>query len=337
MKPLSTATTLLLPDRFTFTEVAGPDLDMAFRSDVLSGLSELPKNIPPVYFYDETGSQLFEAITRLPEYYLTRSEQEILEKHSETILRAVGSPTEIVEFGSGSSKKTRLLIEAALSQRSELLYIPIDISGSFLKQTAERLVADHPRLSVHAIAAEYLTALDVLPPPGGARLFLFMGSSIGNLERKQAISFLKQIRLACRPEDRLLIGADLVKDAVVIEAAYNDRQGITESFNKNLLMRMNRELGADFDVSRFRHAAPYLSGESMIEMRLVSTADQSVTIPELYRSFDFANGEALIPPSTAPNTRLKRSNKWAVRAEFQVSRFWFDERDWFTVGLLEPI
>ncbi len=337
MKPPSNAPTAPLPlERLSFAEVATEDQRAAFSRDVAVGLASEPKSIPPLHFYDEAGSRLFEAITQLPEYYLTRAEQRILESNAHEIVQSVPGLAEMVEFGSGSSKKTRLLIEAALLSRDSIRYTPIDISGSFLRQSALRLIEDYATLQVHAIAAEYGSGLLALPEPQGPRLFLFMGSSIGNLEKDDAIRFLRQIRMACRPEDRLLLGADLVKDVAEVEAAYDDASGVTEAFNKNLLVRINRELGGNFVPDCFRHEAPFVKDPSWIEMRLVSLREQTVTVDDLGRSFRFAEGERLITEHCTKYT-IEALSEMALRAGFRVEKFWFDDHRRFTVALMEPL
>lgn len=322
--------------RLGFQEVAHEDTHEALRRDVGFGLTIQPKRIPSLYFYDRAGSRLFEEITGLPEYYLTRSEQQILDEYSDSIVNSMQGPIELVEFGSGSSKKTRTLIEAALENQDALTYTPIDISSDFLLSTAEGLVSSYLDLTVHAIAAEYAAGLLTLPAPTLPRMFLFMGSSIGNLDRQEALGFLRLIRHICRPEDRLLLGADLIKDLSIVQAAYNDSEGVTEAFNKNLLVRINRELRADCEVSAFRHEAPFLPLESYVEMRLVSLQDQVVSIGELGLEIPFPEGETIVTEHCAKySTDALRDI--AIESGFRVARFWFDEPSWFTLALFEPV
>jgi len=321
--------------RLTFVSGPQQDLKEEFAEAVRSGLSGKPKHIPPRWFYDQRGSELFEQITKLPEYYLTRSEQQILESYAAEIIAKIGCPIELVEFGSGSSEKTRILIRASLDSQDEVRYTPIDISGEFLLETAELLVHEIDRLYVHAISADYEAGMMALPQPIGHRLFLFLGSSIGNLNAAESVRFLKLIRACCGASDRLLLGFDLVKDATIIQAAYNDIKGITAEFNRNLLLRINSELNGHFDVGTFRHNAPYYGETATVEMKLVSLSDQQVAIGDLNESYFFEEGEALITEHCQKYT-LASIRELASKASFQLQHWWMDEREWFCVALLGP-
>ena len=302
---------------------------------VYQGLSSTPKTLPPRLFYDHAGSELFEAITDLPEYYPTRTEAAILEHHAAEIVARTGEGMTMLEFGSGSSRKTRLLIEAALERQGELRYVPIDISRAFLRESAEALLSEYPRLSVTALAGEYFDAALAMPPADGPRLILFLGSNIGNLAHDDAIEFLFRLRRGMGPADRLLVGTDLVKDSATLEAAYDDPQGVTARFNLNLLSRINRELGGDFDLTRYRHVAPWDAERARIEMRLVSLEDQQVRIEDLDSQFAFAKGEAIITEWSQKYTDASFA-ALCVPAGLEIVDRWADERDWFAEWMLAP-
>jgi dimethylhistidine N-methyltransferase len=307
---------------------------------VEEGLSGPLKTLPCRFFYDEIGSLLFERICQIPEYYPTRTERSILERHADAMIAAAsGDAAElsVIELGSGSSCKTRLLIEAALRRQRHLHYVPIDISGSFLRSSAETLLNDYPRLSITAIAAEYRDALTALPPEDAdrPRLFLFLGSNIGNFAPCEAISLLAAIRGQMKPSDRALVGTDLVKSPTVLTAAYNDAAGVTEAFNKNLLARINRELGADFDLDRWEHRAPWVPERSRIEMWLVSQERQTVTVGALNRRVQFEAGEGIHTENSHKFTPDSFS-AIGTAADLAVARIWTDPREWFAVTLLRP-
>ncbi|HEY3779766.1 MAG TPA: L-histidine N(alpha)-methyltransferase, partial [Fimbriimonadaceae bacterium] len=265
-----------LDKRLTVIAAPPKDLDAEFATAVEEGLSAPQKTLPSRFFYDFKGSELFEQITDLPEYYLTRTEASLFSTVTTDIIGAFEKPVALVEFGSGSSKKTRLLIEAALRRQDHLDYVAIDIATDFLVEASQKLLADYPGLSVTAIAAEYFEALHLLPEAKESRMFLFMGSNLGNFDDKEAVDFLRRIREQMKAKDALLIGVDLTKDSRVIYNAYNDSENVTRDFNKNLLTRINRELGANFDLSSFEHEAPYDPETGRVEMRLVSMKDQTV-------------------------------------------------------------
>lgn len=244
------------------------------RGEILDALRRQPRRLPPKYFYDERGSQLFEAICALPEYYATRTELGILERHAAEIAALTGEEALLVELGSGSSTKVRLILEA-LRPRA---YLPIDISRDYLLDTASRLAEDCPWLEVHATCMDYTQQLDLPYDPGGRKLVFFPGSSIGNFEPAEAVALLEMIAGLITPGGALLIGVDLKKDPARLHAAYNDAQGVTAAFNMNLLTRINRELGANFDPGNFRHVAFYDAVQGRIEMHLESTLDQIVVV-----------------------------------------------------------
>jgi L-histidine N-alpha-methyltransferase len=249
-------------------------------ADVREGLARRQKELPPKYFYDERGSELFEKITRLPEYYLTRAERGLLEDHSRSLVETL-RPRTLVELGAGSAAKTRILLDAMRDAGCAEEYVPVDVSEQFLADTARRLRGEYPTLRVSPAVADIGTSLGLpvrLPRPV---LFAFLGSTIGNFDAPSARALLGRIRQVMRPFDRLLLGTDLRKKRRVIEAAYNDGRGVTAAFNRNMLRVLNRELGANFDVMSFAHRAFYSPERHRIEMHLVSSRDQMVHIPRV--------------------------------------------------------
>jgi L-histidine Nalpha-methyltransferase len=317
--------------RFSFHTLDRKSATESLCEAVHRGLLSVPKATPPRFLYDRRGSELFERITRLPEYYLTRCEQSILDACAATIVDwAPGPEIEIVEFGSGSSRKTRLLIDAALEQQSRLRYVPIDISEQFLRASAADLLDHRSGLEVLALAGEYFDALDQLPEARAPRLILFLGSNIGNFERAEAARFLTGLARAMGPGDRALIGIDLVKDRSTIEAAYNDAEGVTAAFNKNLLARINRDLRAGFDLASFDHHAPYLEERRRIEMRLVSRLDQEVSIGALDLVVPFAEGEVW---RTESCHKFSRQGFGCLCREsgLEPVQGWIDDRGWFSL------
>jgi L-histidine Nalpha-methyltransferase len=248
----------------------------AFAADVIAGLSARPKTLPPKYFYDTPGSALFERITQLPEYYLTRSEIGILRKHAPAIASMFPAGYALIEFGSGSSRKARILLAAAASVGA---YVPVDISGDFLQQDLAQLKRDLPRLLVQPLVGDFTREFAIPPHLAGLpRVGFFPGSTIGNFEPDEARSFLRHIGRVLGPRSLLVVGVDLVKDERTLNRAYNDCEGVTAKFNLNLLARINRELDADFDLAAFRHRAFFNSECSRIEMHLASTKRQKVHV-----------------------------------------------------------
>lgn len=315
-------------ERLKFVEVAGKGTQTTFCSEVDTGLSADQKWLPTRYLYDHLGSEIFEAITDLPEYYLTNCEAEILESHADEIIRECGNLTTIVEFGSGSSKKTRLILEAAIRAHGQITYVPIDISADFLRETATDLLARYPTLKIEAVAGEYFDAADALPPPPGGRLILFLGSNIGNLTYEEAVDFMSRIQRQMSDQDHLLMGIDLVKDPAIIEAAYNDPQGVTADFNCNLLARINKELNGNFDLAKFRHHAPYLEAEHRVEMRLYSLEDQTVEIDAIGKTFHFDEGE-FIHTEWSHKYTVESFSALAAQAGLELDEVWFDGKRWF--------
>ncbi|MFE6411890.1 L-histidine N(alpha)-methyltransferase [Streptomyces sp. NPDC057837] len=262
--------------------------DAALRADVHRGLTGRPKTLPPKWFYDAHGSDLFEEITGLPEYYPTRAEREILVARAGEIAAATRART-LVELGSGSSDKTRHLLDALTDVRT---YVPVDVSASALTQAGQALAAERPGLEVHALIADFTAEL-TLPDTPGPRLVAFLGGTIGNLLPAERAAFLSSVRALLAPGDALLLGTDLVKDEEVLVRAYDDAAGVTAAFNKNVLTVINRELGADFEPGAFEHVALWDAGHEWIEMRLRSRTAQTVKVPALDLAVDFAAGEEL--------------------------------------------
>lgn len=258
-----------------------------FADDVISGLSARPKQLSPKYFYDAVGSALFDRIVRLPEYYPTRCELRILRDHAPDIASQFPSGCALVEFGAGSSRKARVLLAAAAGIEA---YVPVDISGDFLRQEAARLRRDFPRLAVHPIVADFTKPFEV-PPALAPRVGFFPGSTLGNFEPREAVKFLRQAGELLGHDSLFVIGVDLVKAPDVLSRAYNDAAGITAAFNLNLLTRINRELGANFDLSTFEHRAFYNGEQGRIEMHLVSTQRQEVHVNGT--TIEFRAGETI--------------------------------------------
>ncbi len=304
-----------------------------FAEDVRAGLTSAPKRLLPKYLYDDLGSELFEAICLLPEYYLTRAEAEILARDAGAMLDAFGYPLELVELGSGSASKTRLLIAQALRRQKRLVYHPIDISSGALIASATRLTGEFEDLVVKAHANDYFDVLagglDTTDPV----LALFMGSNIGNYEPAQAAVLLGTLANALRPGDGLLLGADLKKDPAVLERAYDDAIGVTAAFNKNLLVRINRELGGGFDPRSFAHVAHYDAGKGSVDSFLVSQRNQTVPIEGLDLSARFALGEAIFTESSYKFS-LEDIAQIGARAGFTVRGTWYDTERRFCVWLL---
>jgi L-histidine Nalpha-methyltransferase len=259
-------------------------------SDVRDGLTRAPKQLSPKYFYDERGSQLFEEITQLPEYYLTRSERILLEQKIAGIVATV-HPCSLVELGAGSATKTRIIIDAMRESGCAECYVPIDVSRDFLEATATQLRADYADVRVVPVVSD-ITEPFTLPPTARPTLVAFLGSTIGNFSREESVRLLSHISDSMASTDRLLLGADLVKDPVILNRAYNDSSGVTAEFNLNLLRRLNRELGANFPLADFEHRAFYNEKQRRIEMHLVARKDFSVTIPEI-GAIPFAKGESI--------------------------------------------
>ncbi|MFD9094670.1 L-histidine N(alpha)-methyltransferase [Streptomyces collinus] len=301
--------------------------DAALRADVLSGLTDHPKTLPPKWFYDAVGSELFERITELPEYYPTRAEREILSVRSGEIAAASGART-LVELGSGSSEKTRFLIDALTGLRS---YVPVDVSESALTQAGRALIEERPGLDVHALIADFTAPLE-LPATPGPRLVAFLGGTIGNLLPAEREKFLASVRALLAPGDGLLLGTDLVKDEGTLVRAYDDAAGVTAAFDKNVLAVVNRELGADFDPDAFDHVALWDAEREWIEMRLRSRTAQTVKVPALDLAVHFAAGEDLRTEVSAKFRREGVSAELAASG-LELTHWWTDSGGRFALSL----
>jgi len=302
---------------------------------VREGLASTPKRLPPWLFYDDEGSRLFEQITELPEYYLTRTERAILSLDAGAMIAraAAGKKLRVTELGAGSAEKTRLLLAAAVRRQGPVVYEPVDVSASALMAAQERLEQEIPHVLVAPQVIDYTEGLVLdAPAPDERRLVLYIGSSIGNFEPHESARLLRQIRPALRPGDGLLLGVDLVKRADDLLAAYNDAEGVTAAFNRNILVRMNRELGADFDPVVFRHRAVWNHADSRIEMHLDSEEAQTVTIPALDLTIDFARGES-IHTENSYKYEPGEAEALLAAAGFTPNMTWTDRRGWFAVCL----
>jgi L-histidine Nalpha-methyltransferase len=317
----------------------------SLRADALAGLTATPKTLPPKWFYDAQGSELFEKITELPEYYPTRAERAILRAVAPEIAAVTGATT-LVELGSGSSEKTRLLLSALGDAGTLRRYVPVDVSESALVAAGDALAAEYPDLAVHAVVADFEHYLGV--PSGaagvtangdadqGPRLVAFLGSTIGNMVPAEREVFLRRVRARLRPGDAFLLGTDLVKDPAVLVAAYDDAAGVTAAFNKNVLAVLNAELGADFDLDAFDHVAVWNADREWIEMRLRATSAQTVAVRDIGLTVEFAAGEEM---RTEVSAKFRPDG---VRAELAAAglamrSWWTDENSQFALSLSSPV
>jgi L-histidine N-alpha-methyltransferase len=301
-------------------------------ADVIQGLTSSPKRLAPRLFYDTRGSELFDRITELPEYYLTRTERQILSQHADEIIAEAGLGLSLIELGAGSAGKTQLLLRAALRRQLAVTFYPIDLSASALALAQQQIESDLPRVLVKPLVGDYDYGLDRLRHVPGQKLVLFIGSSIGNFEPAQAAGLLRRMRGALRNGDALLLGTDMVKDAAVLHDAYNDAAGVTAEFNRNVLVRINRELGADFELRCFDHYAVWNPVASRIEMYLISTRRQQAWIPGADLRVFFEAGERI---HTENSYKFTQPVVKSLIAEggFDLERTWSDERGWFSVHL----
>jgi dimethylhistidine N-methyltransferase len=296
--------------------------------EVVAGLSRQPKVLSPKFFYDERGSRLFDAITELPEYYPTRTEIEILRRHGAEIARHLGHGSALIELGSGSPLKIRVLLDSL----QPAIYLPVDISAEHLRRSAADIARDYPEIRVEAVCADYSDGLR-LPetPPEAPRAAFFPGSSIGNFEPGPALSLLAAVAEELGEDGALLIGVDLKKDPRVLDAAYNDSQGVTAAFNRNLLERINREVGADFAPEQFNHRAFYDPRQGRVEMHLVSEREQQVRLDG--RRFGFVAGESIHTENSYKYT-VDEFHGLAARAGFTAEQVWTDDEHLFSVHCL---
>ena len=314
-------------DMIRFYDLHPPMAD--FKQEVLDGLQTQPKALSPKFFYDKKGSVLFDQITELPEYYPTRTELDILQAHCDEMAELLGDDCLLVELGSGSSQKIRTLLQTV----KPAAYMPMDISKQHLLDAAQTLSQDYPNLEIHATCADYSSDFD-LPyrPEHLSRAAFFPGSSIGNFEPQHAKALLKRVAKSLDSEGKLLVGVDLKKETDVLNAAYNDKQGVTAAFNLNLLDRINRELDGNFDLDSFSHHAFYNETQGRIEMHLVSQAEQRVSIEE--QDFQFSEGETIHTESSYKYS-VSQFHQLAQEAGFKAVQSWTDEQDLFSVHCLQ--
>jgi dimethylhistidine N-methyltransferase len=318
-------------------------LDYEFACDVKEGLERTKKKIKSKYFYDHIGSQLFEKICLQPEYYLTRTELAMLDKYSREIMKLHDHHhISILELGSGSSTKTRIMLKCILKKQNQLYYFPIDISHTILYEAADKLSNEFSGLYTIGIFSDYIEGVrkvsdlisskDDIPK---TKLILFLGSSIGNFEPKEAISFFRAIRARMENHDSFLVGFDLHKDPKILEAAYNDKAGITAKFNLNILARINRDLGGKFDLGAFSHYSFYNENKKRIEMYLISKNNQKVHIHGIGKTFTFKENERIHTENSYKYT-LEQIRLLAKESNFKVKGNFIDEKKWFDLALLSP-
>jgi L-histidine N-alpha-methyltransferase len=306
----------------------------ALRRDVRAGLTATPKSLPPKYFYDAHGSDLFDEITRLPEYYPTRAETAILQRYADEIAEVAGART-LVELGSGTSDKTRMLLSALTARGTLDRFVPFDVDPAVLSRAAAAITADYPQLAVQPVIGDFEEHLGVLGRHD-RMLLAFLGSTIGNLEPAPRARFLADVSAVMQPGDMFLLGTDLVKDAGRLQRAYDDAAGVTAAFNRNVLTVVNRELGADFDESAYAHVALWDAEHEWIEMRLESVRDQVVRIADLDMQVTFAAGEQMRTEISAKF----RPDRVAVElraAGLQMVRYWTDPAGDFALSLSTPM
>jgi L-histidine N-alpha-methyltransferase len=319
---------------FTLTDHLGPvDTGAALAADVRAGLTASPKTLPPRWFYDERGSELFDQITRLPEYYPTRTERALLEASAGAIATATGADT-LLELGSGTSEKTRVLLTALARTGTLRRFVPVDVDPSVLRSAGTAIAAEHPEIAVDAVVADVTTHLDDLPREG-RRLVAFLGSTIGNFEPAPRAAFLRSLAATLRPGDSFLLGTDLVKDTDRLVRAYDDAAGVTAAFNRNVLVVLNRELKADADPEAFAHVALWNAEQEWIEMRLRSRRAQVVHLAALDLEVSFAAGEDL---RTEVSAKFRRAGVEAelAAAGLRTTHWWTDPAGDFGLSLSTP-
>jgi L-histidine N-alpha-methyltransferase len=322
------------PSRLQVIAIGEHDSACDFAGSVRTGLARAPKRLPCRFFYDRDGSRIFEEICELPEYYLTRAEREILVARADEIAARFEQRTTLVELGSGSAIKTRVLIEAFLARHGALRYVPVDISRSILEESGRALIAEYPGLEIVAVAAEYRHGLNgIRSRESSPKLILWLGSSIGNFTNTQASRFLRGVASEMSRNDRLLIGADMLKDSRILLRAYDDSAGVTARFNKNVLARINRELDGTFDLDSFRHEARWNERLRRIEMHLVSVRAQAAHIGTLELPVTFAAGESIHTENSYKYTHDDIRDV-AARGGLEIEHRWSDADERFTVYFL---
>jgi len=304
----------------------------ATASAVREGLNASPKRLPSWLFYDEAGSALFEQITELPEYYLTRTERAIFESYAGEILQAAGPLLTLVELGAGTASKTSVLIEELLQRQARVLFYPIDVSASAMQQAVAQLGRQFPQLRVNPIVADYTGGVEALQRISGRKLVLYIGSSIGNFEPDESVRMLRRIRRSLRAGDAMLLGTDFAKSPKILVPAYDDPQGVTAAFNKNILARLNRELDADFGLDAFRHVALWNKRCSRMEMYLESTVEQQVFLSLLDMDVAFGGGERIHTENSYKYT-MEMVETILRESGFRLEQSWQDRQKWFGVHL----
>lgn len=309
---------------------------LAVAQAAAEGLSAKQKYLPPWLFYDAAGSRLFEEITRLPEYYLTSLEQSIFSSHgSDMVAAAAGpdrQPLSVIELGAGSASKTLTLLQAVVARQGHTLYLPVDVSEAALEFASENVRAALPEIEVQPICSEFTQEKSLDLPMEGRRLALYIGSSIGNFDPAEAVDLLRWLRTQLQPGDGLLLGTDMVKDVAPLLAAYNDRAGVTADFNKNMLARLNRELGANFALDAFEHRAIWNAEKSRIEMHLDSKRNQMVHMELLHRTIGFKRGESI---HTENSYKFSPADVEDIlrKSSYVLEQSWYDDKRWFGVHL----
>lgn len=324
------------PNRLTELDVhlTAADAEAALRADARAGLTADPKELPPKYFYDARGSALFEEITELPEYYPTRTERALLEESVAAIAEASGADT-VVELGSGSSAKTRLLLDAFRAAGTLRRYVPQDVSEAALRGALDALAVEYPDLALHGVVGDFTKDLTALPT-GGRRMIAFLGGTIGNLRPAERTAFLAHVRSVLDPGEQLLLGTGLVIDEPTLLAAYDDSAGVTAEFNRNVLHVLNRELRADFVPEAFAHVAAWDAGNEWIEMRLRAEKDMRVRVEELDLDVDFAEGEEMRTEISA-KFRPAGVREMLAEAGFDLGRWWADADRRFALSLATAV
>ncbi|MFB6346796.1 MAG: L-histidine N(alpha)-methyltransferase [bacterium] len=301
---------------------------------VRNGFEKSPRQLPPRVLYDGRGSALYREICNLSDYYPAQKEEFILNEFADEIVQEVGFPQTITELGCGSAEKTRGIIETLIEENQSLDYEMIDISDEQLREAAESVVEEYDSLTVTAVAGDYISGLERLPEIDGSRVLLFLGGSLGNFDPEDAESFLRTVRQSVQSSEGILVGVDLVKDPEIIEQAYNDSEGVTAQFNKNILRRINKELGGRFRPEKFRHEAPFVEEKSRIEMRLVSEVKQRVFVEGLSRSYEFDSGD-YIHTESSYKYEIESFEQLVERAGYELHRYWTDPAEHFALTLLK--
>ena len=304
----------------------------AYTDEVVHGLTSWPKTLPCKLLYDDRGSQLFEEITRLPEYYPTRTEFGILQDSAKEIVQAAGTPVSIVELGAGTATKTSALLRAFARRQLRVKYFPVDISAGALADAKDRIKVECATALILPVVADFSDGFEFLREILGRKLVLYLGSSIGNFDWSEAITMLRKVRDQLLPGDALLLGTDMLKDERILVPAYDDARGVTANFSKNILVRLNRELDANFDVDSFRHIAEWNPSQSRMEIFLESTRQQMVTLPMAQLTVNFRAGERIHTENSHKYT-LEMVERMLCVSGFKLEKTWFDRQKWFGLNL----